>query len=330
MYVGGSFTEVGGSAANSSAIWDDGARAWLPLPLPAVPPEEVTAMAGFNGSVACFASFDRDVVPSSVAWWDGAAWIPLGKLDANSIALRMYAMNSTLYLGMGSIATFEDGRASLVGQWSSETDRWTALDGDFTGPEFPYAQVAGLIAYRGDLHMTGLFEQVDGQRVNHVARWTGASWAPLGTGLTGSYATGMVVYNGSLIVAGDFVEAGGVPATNVAGWNGQAWFALPAALPGVALIMAVFAGQIYAAGDFFTVPATVLAWDGGAAWTPVLSDVDDYVYSLVATSTALYGGGSFKVANGLEVNGLVRYDGVQWTPVGSPPGVDYAVYTLAT
>ena len=328
MYVGGSFSEAGGSvAANSSAIWDDSARSWLPLPLPAVIPYEVSAMAGFDGSVACFASFDRDEVQSDVAWWDGVAWIPLGKLDSSRRAYKLVAMDGNLFVGMDSVVAFEDGRTSIAGQWSSDTDSWTALAGDFAGTSYPF--VGDLVAYQGALHVVGLFAQIDGQAVNHVARWTGAGWAALGAGL-GSFAYCAAVYNGNLIAAGEFTSAGGVPVTRAASWNGQTWSALPAALPSGVYTMAVFAGRVYAAGDFGAVPAAVLAWDGGATWSPVLSDVDSGVYSLVATSNALFGGGSFTTANGLEANGLVRYDGAQWTPVGSPPGVDYAVYTLAT
>jgi hypothetical protein len=52
------------------------------------------------------------------------------------------------------------------------------------------------------------------------------------------------------VVGGEFVSVGGVAVNNVAGWDGTTWAPLGDGLLGPVGALAVFQGQLYAAGDF--------------------------------------------------------------------------------
>ena len=321
---------AGGLPANSTATWDDVERVWVPWPTPIDQRyQEVSAIAAFDGGIAASGRFDRTVIPGSVAKWDGAAWAPLGSMVLSSRAYALFTFQGELHLAADRIERFDDGVDSVVARWTSTA--WVAVGSGFGGGCFGNS----MVSFQGALHLGGFFPQASGQTVSNIARWTGTAWAPLSSGVSNSVSA-MVVYNGRLIVGGNFATASGVEAPHVAAWDGQAWAALgssPASFPGDISVMAVFANAVYASGyGWEGTDATVLAWDGDS-WRPLPSDIDgtyaNGVNAMVATSTALFAGGSFLTADGIEVNGIARWNGEQWAPLGVPPGVDYAVYTLA-
>jgi len=68
----------------------------------------------------------------------------------------------------------------------------------------------------------------------------------------------------------------------------------------------------------------------GCAWQPGfgIADLGDFVYAMAVyddgTGPALYVGGEFRFASGLEVNNVARWDGSDWSALRGPsgPGVD--------
>ena len=144
------------------------------------------------------------------------------------------------------------------------------------------------------LYAAGSFSQSGQTAANRIARWDGQAWSPLGSGLGGGLrgVRALIVFddgNGSAIyAAGDFTTAGGAPAGRIARWNGAIWSAVCAGLAmGEAEALAVFD-------------------DGGGP--------------------ALYVGGSFLKAGGASARRLAKWDGTQWTEVGS--GLNGTVFAL--
>lgn len=144
------------------------------------------------------------------------------------------------------------------------------------------------------LYAAGAFTQAGPTAANRIARWDGQAWQPLETGLIhGSRGVrALAVFDDgqgpALYAAGDFTVAGGLPAARIARWNGVAWSALGAGLTmGEAEALAVY---------------------------------DD------GSGPALYVGGSFQRAGGVVARRLAKWNGVQWSEVGS--GLNGSVFAL--
>ena len=87
-----------------------------------------------------------------------------------------------------------------------------------------------------------------------------------------------------LYVAGEFLTAGGEPVSRIATWNGAEWAPL-------------------AGGGANDRISSLNVWDDGSGDGP-----------------ALYVGGFFTMAGGADARSIARWDGVQWSPLGS--GID--------
>lgn len=314
--AGGRFANAGGAAMNNIARWDG--TSWRPFG------------TGMNDRVSSLTTFDPDntgpqpaqlvaagqftsaggVATNRAARWDGEAWQPFGS-EANN--------------GLAAI---------------------TAWDPD--GPEpGPAVLVAG-----------GYFDFTAGTPLNRVASWDGAAWQPFAGHINGVvYALAAWDPDGpgpatpEVVVGGAFDGAGGVEANSVAHWDGAAWHAfgtvgrVPIPIrdrvnalvnwdpdgPGPLPEQLVIGGTFAADGGFGL--NNIARWDG-AAWRPLGSGVDGWVWALTTwdpdgpgpQTVQIVAGGSFENAGGVTVNNVARWDGAAWQPLGS--GVDGPVYAF--
>jgi len=136
------------------------------------------------------------------------------------------------------------------------------------------------------LYVGGSFTLAGGVPAGSVARWDGSNWSPLGSGLDGVIAPRvhrMIVADVgdglSLYVAGTFTTAGGVDVGNIARWDGN-WH------------------------------------DVGGGTFSYLDEVFDLEVFDEGSGPALFAAGDFSNAGGLLVNGIARFDGTSWSPVG--------------
>ncbi|MGP1345374.1 MAG: FG-GAP-like repeat-containing protein [Phycisphaerales bacterium] len=130
---------------------------------------------------------------------------------------------------------------------------------------------------------------------NGIARWDGLSWSALsdsgGTGVNGAFFSirALTVFDAgqgaALYAGGDFTSAGGVEAKSIARWDAFSWSALTGS-GGMGVD-----GQIRALTEF----------NDGAG-------------------VALYAGGNFTTADGVEVNRIARWDGFMWSALTGPGG----------
>ena len=128
-----------------------------------------------------------------------------------------------------------------------------------------------------------------------------AEWAD-GFGPIRTYVKAFAVYDDGtgpkLVAGGRFTRSGGVGLSHVAVWNGFAWRPIGGGFAGISL------------------PNT-----GTGTEVLALTAFDD------GTGPALYAGGNFLTAGGVVVNGVAKWNGSTWSPLGS--GIAGEVRTLA-
>jgi len=226
------------------------------------------------------------------------------------------------FLGIGGI------QANHIARWNGQS--WSTLGAGVN------ARVLALAAFDDGsgpaLYAGGIFNLAGGAPASHIARWNGSSWSPLGTGMDDRVKTLAVFDDGTgtaLYAGGDFAHAGGTPAFGIARWNGSAWAPVGNQyLPTNALAVFQSGGQraLYAGGFVFPGPSGggVNKWDG-TSWQPVgggvgAPNIGNFVGALTTfddgTGPALYAGGTFATAGGVAANGIARWDGTAWSPLG--------------
>jgi hypothetical protein len=180
-----------------------------------------------------------------------------------------------------------------------------------------------------------------------ISKWGGGAWSEFGfhgVGLApcpGSVLSALAVDGNTLYIAGGFTTVDGVVANSIAQWNGSVWSALGSGFPqgsgGAPGAMTIFDdGQghaLYVGGSFSSVggiAARNLAKWNGATWMPVGNPPLDGVNGVISAlavyddghGSALYAAGRFQEAGGLSANQIARWDGTNWSSLGS--GIDPA------
>ena len=316
LYAGGLFTTAGGVAVNNIARWDGSSWSELAGALGTGTSGEIETFEiyddGSGTALYAAGSFDSagGVVVNNVARWDGAAWTALnGPSGTGTVGLVM------------SLAVFDDGSGARL----------------FAG---------------GALFVAG------GVQADYIASWDGSNWSPL-TGTSGSgvdyFVRTLCVFddgNGEeLIVGGAFRSADGMTANQIVSWDGSSWTQLNTISGnGVNSLVEAFevfddgSGSALYVGGWFRQAGDrtvhrIGRWDG-ADWTPltgpagtgVNAPVLDLVVHDDGSGPALYLGGVFFSAGGLDVDKIARWDGSTWTTPAGPSGtaMDGNVRTLAT
>ena len=131
-----------------------------------------------------------------------------------------------------------------------------------------------------------------------VVKWDGSTWSNVASalGVPDTVRALTVFDDGSgavLVAGGEFSQLGGIVSNGIARWDGAGWSTLGGGLP-------------YANPSV----RTLAVHDDGSG-------------------AALYAGGEFRDSGGALVETLVRWDGTQWTSLGSGSGMNAPVQALA-
>ncbi len=315
LYAGGYFEEAGGISANNIAKWDG--TSWSPLG------------AGIDGVVDALAVFDDSsgggpalyaagffttaggLTVNRIAKWDGKSWSPLGEgMDGAVHALAVFDDGSGAGPALYAAGGFETAGgviANRIAEWDGST--WSPLS---SGTDGIVLALSVFDEGSGDgpaLYASGGFENAGGVTAKRIAKWDGLSWSPLGYGMySGVWALAAFDdrsgHGPALYAGGFFTQGGGDPdARYVAKWNGTTWFAVGSS---------GLTGSICPPANFYVTCQVLSVFDDGSGPGP-----------------ALYAGGIFCAAGGVNVKHIARWDGQIWSPLGSGvDGADVVVYAL--
>jgi hypothetical protein len=355
LHAGGEFDTAGSVTVNNIARWSG--LPWRPLGSGmdgTFVPGDVFALAVFDdgSGPALYAGGDfitaGGVSVSYIARWNGTFWSPLGSgIEGEVFALAVFddGTGPALYAG-GDFDTAGGVSTDRIARWDGTS--WSPLGSGLGGTSVEALAVfddgTGPALYAG-----GAFATAGGVTANHIARWDGTSWSPLGSGMSGGWVYALAVFDDgtgpALYAGGDFTTAGGVAANEIARWDGTSWGALGSVLSGgssdVVEALVVFddgtAPALYAGGRFTAAGGVtvdnIARWDG-TSWGALGSGISGGSFPIVqalavfddGTGPALYAGGRFTAAGGVTVDGIARWDGTSWSPLGS--GVSGEVYAL--
>ena len=135
-----------------------------------------------------------------------------------------------------------------------------------------------------------MFTTAGGVAANNIARWNGSTWSALGNGIARQVMAVAIAGNGDVYASGYFTTAGEVAANNIARWNGSTWSAL---------------GNGLGAGAYSYV------------WTIAIAGNGD-----------VYAGGYFATAGEVNASNIARWNGSEWSALGSGMDTYSEVYAL--
>lgn len=360
LYAGGSFTTAGGVTVDNIAKWNGSEWSALTGPSGTGTSDTVLALTVFDdGSGAALyagGSFTLagGVTVNRIAMWNGSDWSALTGPSGTGASGAVYSLGkfddgsgAALYAGGGFWAAGGETLNS-VARWNGIA--WSPLAGPSGAGVHSYVQA---LTVRSDLSSSvlyagGIFTTAGGEVVNRIAGWDGEVWSDL----TGPSETGVDEVVSSLTVFDDggglavyaggyFATAGGVPVSNIARWDGGAWSALAGpsgvGVNGTVEALAVFddgeGAALYAGGNFTTAGGVtvngIARWNGsawsalaGPAGTGVSGSVEAMVVFDDGSGPALFVGGVFGTAGGVEASWIAKWDGSAWSALEGPSGTE--------
>lgn len=322
LYAGGSFTNVGGEAAWNVAMWDGHNWSAFETLAPDRLPDHATSLAVFGTNVLAGTSqglykwIQRDYGPNF--------WAYVANGYGGSFALVV--SGSELYSGNHGYLGYTPTVTKLL-----EGGYYASLVGPLLyGRLFSLAVSSNGIYAGGSFGLTNNFW-------SSVVKLDGTNWTPIDPGLQYAYqpVMAMTMRGSDLYAGGDFSRIGGISADNIAKWNGSAWSRLGGGMSDEVRVLAALGGNVYAGGYFQSagkVDANFIAKWNGTNWSSLgFAPITLYegwgINAMAVSGSNLYVGGAFYTAGPLNATNIARWDGHEWSALGS--GVYGGVYAIA-
>ena len=219
VYYGGSFSQIGGKAAENIAYWDGTAWRNLGGGLTASAGGEPAAvhrlLAVGNAGVIASGTFDHaGTLPvQNIAYWDGSTWHDLGGGLAGPVFALAGDLNN-LYAG-GAFP-------GAIAKWDGSV--WALPGGGIPAPSV----VRAVLLKEGSVYAGGTFEftPTGGQPIKNVAQLNGSAWNRLGMGAPGPVYS-LTDGPGGLYAGGQFdIPQSDYKTSSIILWNGMTWVPL--------------------------------------------------------------------------------------------------------
>lgn len=287
IYVGGDFTDAGGSGADYLAAYNPTTGTWSAVGGATAINGIVRALAvGADGRIYVGGNFTNaggDANADRVAVWNPTlgTWAALGTGTAGQVSALAFAPTGILYAG-GAFTSIGGSTADYVAQWDGSA--WSNLASDTA----LNSVVETLVWGNGVLYVGGNFTNAGGvAAADYIATWSGSAWGALGTGMGADVLAIAIGLNGYVYAGGTFTTAGGVAALRIAVWNGQQWAPVGAGVDSAVRALFVAGdGTIYVGGAF-SVISGVSFGSGLARWNGSTWVRPDFLFPATAIIYAI-------------------------------------------
>ena len=351
LYIGGTFSSVGGVLANQLARWDG--SQWHPVGGGLDPSPTALLVSGgklyVGASSASFYDDTPGVHPaftSGIAFWDGSRWNAMGGGIKGSVEALAEGPNGEIYVGGNFTAA---GNISALGIAVWDGSAWASLGSGVTmSGSLGTVYSIAVDPLNGDVYIAGVFNTVDGVHANGVARWDGSQWHPLGAGVNGSVKRLLVQDNRVYIAGGLWSASGAFPSTALVVWDGSTWSSMLSGLTygngwsGSLYDAAFLNGDLYVVGAFDAITDTqglsarannAARWDG-SRWYPLGEGVGSWPLTMTpaADDSRMFVGGMFFTAGTVGASRVAQWDGNAWsalTAQGDGQGLSDEPYAAA-
>lgn len=278
----------------------------------------------------------NDIPMSSLAKWDGNQWTAV----PNNPVENVYDL------------TLDNSEQLYVAGWNNDSQSWIVA----------YLQQGHWVQYTADnpiyylevntpqqLFISGDFTEIGGVSINKLAQWNGTTWSNVGD-LTlipdnpGQAGPAIDLDNqNQLWLAEDVFKIGQETGVGMAKWSGSQWQMLAEptgqGVNETVIDLAVDSeGDIYAAGNFYLAGNQALTiglarWDG-TQWHPIdgaapcASCLTGTIWSIaIAPDGDIYVTGSLTADNLPTEQKVARWDGTQWSALGTGPVTNSSNYS---
>jgi hypothetical protein len=339
LTAGGRFLQAGAVEVNHIASWDG--AAWQAFG--SGMDDDVQALVVYSGDLFAGGVFMEagEVTSPRFAHWDGASWVSIGFLaftEGNRRFNTMVVYNGDLIVG-GSFTFGEQFRGrgdyipSNVLRWDGGSD-WIDMNSGLNG------EVYTLAVCDGQLLAGGVFTRTGRHNVaSRVAAWNedGWAWHHLGQGTEiGPVVYALSQYEGELIAGGSMRAAGDELVGCFARWDGEQWTGFGGVTDGPVLTLLPYNSDLILGGSFYWVAGEVPCqgigrWDG-SDWHTLGDGLEYYpaygpqVRVLCEWQGDLVVGGRFFGAVGVPSPNVIRWDGIEWHPMGG--GLPHTAYGM--
>ncbi|MCC6675603.1 MAG: hypothetical protein IT436_00540 [Phycisphaerales bacterium] len=331
LYVGGSYTRIGGLATRGVARWNPATGVWSAVGggcYSTFSNSFSAAITGYDFGAGPelvvgggFSTAGGELDTINLARWDGSSWsgMPGGQPDGAVWAMQEW--NGRLYVG-GGFTTIGGIAASGIASYSA-AEGWRPL-GAGMGAGFSPAVFALKVFDDGTgekLYAGGRFDSIGGVS-GFIARWTGSAWQQIGMGVRGAVTFSGIeaigVHEGKLYAGGWDLRPNGTGGTSsVVMWSGSTWSRAGQYLGGRTTSLLSWddgsGARLYAGGT--AQPNTAqLARLEGTVWVTVDGGMTEpalppatfpSVFGLFVLGDDLVVGGSFTQAGATPASGLV-------------------------
>ena len=306
VYVGGSFTSIGGVSAFNIAMWNG--TTWTAMGNSSTYISEVRAIAAMGGFIYV-AGDNNSIGAYYLIRWNGTAWSAMPGGGVNGWVRALVVSNNNLYVG-GHFTSAGGLPANRLAVFNGTS--WAALGEGVSG------YVSALAVNGNNVYAGGNFDLAGNNiTVNNIAVWNGAQWTAMGSGT--DWEVGAVAVNGSdVYIGGAFTTVDGNAIKGIARWNGTAWTNV-GNKTGNVFHISVYNNEVYATGYFDSTNASlrrsIARWDG-TVWQPI--GVPDTTLTVLAFDGAnIYAVGRFKSVNNVAAASVAVYNGTQWNAWGN-------------
>ena len=157
---------------------------------------------------------------------------------------------------------------------------------------------------------------------------TNAQWTEFCSGATNGFVVDFASYNDSLFSTGFFTTVCGESADHIAKWDGSNWIPTTNSFSQNGHAIDSLNGKLYASLYQFTTDSNyVYAYDG-AGWQQVGDGVyqnnpgvgfskNATIYDMISYNDRIIACGDFDTYKDIAVNGIMQWDGTEWSPLGS-------------